>query len=519
MSEDKKNESISDETNRSGALSIQFSDLWKGFVKYWWIAVVLSVAIGAVVFVRSYSKFSPQYKVSTTFTVNTQILSLTGEGIPSYSFYYDNATATQLADTFPYILSSNILNEAICDDLGISYIPVSLSAAAVASTNMFTLTATGSDAQKTYDVLCSAMKNYPTAAKYLVGNVKLTVITEPEFPTEMSNKFTFSVALKGILIGFSIGALWIVIYAAMRKTVKTRSDIVNKIKIEAIGTIPEVTFKKYKDVQIDRTILMTNDKIGKGFLEAVRIYRNSFINILKENEKVIMTTSTAPGEGKTTAAVNLALSLVDLGKKVLVVEGDLRNPSVAPLLGIDVENIKYQQVNEYYSIAELSEYGISYLKFNAGEGKYWKVIKIDLLKKIFDEVRGDYDYVLVDTPPCGLVSDSIVIAQACDALIYVILQDTVRIKKIMSAVDTLLPTGVRVLGAVINGARSGLAGYGDNYGYGYSYGYMKNYSKYGYGYDYGYGYGYSYGTKKRKTAKDVLKEALQKKMSEDDNKK
>ena len=483
MSNNQKNESFSEEVKKNEGFSIQFSDLWKGFVKYWWIAIVLSIAIGGIMFLRSYSSFRPQYTVSTTFTVNTQVYSLTGEGMPSYSFYYDNATATQLADTFPYILSSNMLNEAICDDLGISGVPVSLSASAVSSTNMFTLTAVGSDAQQTYDILCSAMKNYPAAAKYLVGNVKLIVITEPEFPTEMSNKFTLKVALKGVLLGVALGALWILVYALMRKTVKTKNDVQEKIKLEPIATIPEVTFKKYKNVKIDTTILMTNDKIGRGFLEAVRLYRNSFIHLVRDNEKVIMVTSTAPSEGKTTATVNLALSLADMGKKILLVESDLRNPSIAPLLGFERDKIEYQQNEELYSIAELENYKLSYLKFNADNGKYWKVMKVEQLKEVFAKVRRNYDYILVDTPPCGLVADSLVVAQACDALIYVILQDAVKIKKIMNAVDTIIPTGIRVIGAVVNGAKSGLAGYGDNYGYGYSgYGHYKSYSKYGYGY-------------------------------------
>ena len=107
----------------------------------------------------SYSKFRPVYETSATFTVNTETLSLSGEGLPSYAYYYDNATASNLADTFPYILQSDILTEAIRDDLDISYVPASLSAKAISSTNMFTLTASGSDPQATYDVLCSAMKN------------------------------------------------------------------------------------------------------------------------------------------------------------------------------------------------------------------------------------------------------------------------------------------------------------------------------------------------------------------------
>ncbi|MBQ6542786.1 MAG: hypothetical protein IJL77_00215, partial [Clostridia bacterium] len=310
MSENKKSRDYS-ENKQEEKTFVRFSDVWKGIMKFWWVAAALGVIISLIMFFTSYSRFRPQYQCSATFTVNTETLSLTGEGLPSYSYIYDNATATNLADTFPYILSSDILTEAIRDDLDLDYVPASLSAKAVSSTNMFTLTAVGSDPQKTYDVLVSAMKHYPDAAKYLVGNVRLTMITEPQIPLEPMNKFTYVTAFKGFGLGILLGAGWILIYALMRKTIKTKNDIKQNLKLETVGTLPEVTFKKYKKQTIDKTITVKNEKIGKGFLESVRVFRNSFINLAGENDKVIMATSTAPGEGKTTAVVNLALSLAE----------------------------------------------------------------------------------------------------------------------------------------------------------------------------------------------------------------
>ena len=472
---------------------LQFSDIWKGIVKFWFLAVALGLLTCSASFLFSYSSFRPQYTVSTTFTVNTETLSLTGEGIPSYSFVYDNATATQLADTFPYILSSNILQEAICDDLNSTYVPASLSAYAVSSTNMFTLTAVGSTAEDTYNVCLSAMENYPVVAKYLVGNVKLSVITEPEYPSSPSNQFTYNAALKGFGLGFGIGVLWILAYAYFRATIKTRHDIHEKLHLEVLGILPEVSFKKYKNEEIDTSILFTNDKIGKGFLESMRLFRNTFQNLLKEEEKVVMATSTAPGEGKTTAIVNLSLALADVNKRVLLVDCDLRNPSVEPLLNLPTQ--EELSDDEMYRVIKTDYDNVDFLKFSHGKGKYWQILRVEYLTELFNKYKDDYDYILVDTPPCGLVSDTVSIAQCCDAAIYVVLQDTVRTKKVLEGLDSVLATNARVIGAVMNGAQSGLAGYGDDYGYGYGdYGHYKNYSRYGYGY--GYGYGYSYGNEK-----------------------
>lgn len=490
MSENEKSTSSSAASSQSKKV-IEFSDLWKGVLRYWWLIAAICILVSGGMFISSYKNFNPKYEVSATFTVNTEILSLTGEGIPSFSSVYDNATATNLEDTFPYILSSNILTEAICADLEIPYVPASLSASVIPSTNMFTLTAVGSDPQKTYDVLVSAMDNYPSVAKYLVGNVRLVVITEPIMPTEPVNKFTYMVVVKGLLIGLAISAAWILFYALMRKTVKTRSDVLNKLQLEVIGAVPEVTFKKHKVMEADQSILIRNERIGSGFLESIRVFRNQFTHSVKDGEKVVMITSTAPGEGKTTVAVNLALSLSDVGKKVLLVDADLRNPSVEAVLELE-EEPEFDEVEDTYAIAKLEQFGVSYLKFSKKENSYWKLMNVEYLKNLFNFLRDDYDYILVDTPPCGLVYDSSLIAQVCDGVVYVVLQDAVRLKKILMGIDNLNHSAkVNILGVVINGAQSGLAGYGDDYGYGY--GHYKSYSKYGYGYGYGYGNGYGYG--------------------------
>lgn len=124
-----------------------------------------------------------------------------------------------------------------------------------------------------------------------------------------------------------------------------------------------------------------------------------------------------------------------------------------------------------------------------------KRMRTEYVRGLLDKLRDSYDLIIIDTPPCGLISDTEVIARAADAAVYVILQDTVRVSRIKEGLGNLLLANARVIGAVFNGAQSGLTGYGENYGYG-AYGY---YGKYGYGYGYkhyGYGYknyGYGYG--------------------------
>lgn len=478
-------------------IKIYLSDFFKGIKKFWWLCVALAVAVGGFKLTVGYLNFTPSYTTSAICTVSTQNSSATIGGISFYSFYYDSSTASQIAKTFPHILNSNILQEAICEDLGIPALTATLSVSCVSDSNMITITSTGSDPKKAYDILLSAIKNFPDAAKYVVGNIRMTVISDAYIPAEPSNSNSFvKVAVKWAMIGFALGLAWIVFYVFQRSTVRTKKDVKSELNIEAIGTVPQVSFKKHSK-QVNQSVLLTNPKIGSGFLESVRVMRNTFINSLEPQEKVVMVTSTAPGEGKTTVITNLALSLADCGKNVLLVDADIRNPSVAPLLGIDPDQLEISVETELYSISRLEEYKISYMFFKDSDEVKSKRMNAEHIRKAFDSVREKYDYILVDTPPCGLISDALFIAQASDAALYVVLQDSVRVSKIRSGLDNLMSSNIRVIGGILNGALSGITGYGYNYGYGYGYG-KYGYGGYKYG-KYGYGYGkYGYGNKRKK---------------------
>ena len=479
--------------NSTVELKVLLSDIWRGAMKFGWVAVALAVLLGGIQFYRSYVRFTPEYTVSATFTVQTENKVLSGEnGVSAYSFFYNKNTADQLATVFPYVINNSILISQVCKDLGVASMPASVTATCISETNMVTLTATGGDPQMTYNTLVSVINNYSSVADYIIGRTKLVIISEPVVPETPSNQMAWrSSVLRAALIGAVIGIGWIMVYAILRKTIRTKEDIRNILNRNCIGVLPQVVFKKYRR-QINTDVILTNPLIGNDFLESLRLLRNSVRNCIVDGEKVIMITSTAPEEGKSVVTVNLAAVFARNDSKVLVVDCDLRDSGISALVSSETKSTESKKETELYHIRHIEALGIDLLSFKGGERNLQNVIRTHTLKSIFSELKEDYDLILVDTPPCGIISDATIIAGAAEATVYVIRQDVVMQTAIRTGISAILETQTKLLGCILNGATGGPGGYGNYYKYG---GYNKYYR---YGYSHKHGYGYGYGRHKKK---------------------
>lgn len=189
--------------------------------------------------------------------------------------------------------------------------------------------------------------------------------------------------------------------------------------------------------------------------------------------KVITITSSVPNEGKSSVAFDLSKTMAEGGKKILMVDADLRKSVLAAkyhIQGIDkglshyltgqaeIEDIIYETETEgfYLSVAgPLSPDPTS-------------LLDSDQFQKFIDKVREDYDYVIIDAPPLGVVIDAVIIGKYCDGAVLVIEQGVIKRKVVQDVIKQLKRGEVRILGAVLNKVDERIGAYG-NYDYKYSY--------------------------------------------------
>lgn len=462
-------------------IKVLLSDIWRGVIKFGWIALVLAVLFAGIQFYRSYVRYTPVYKVTATFTVHTENKVLSGEdGVKAYSFFYDRETADRLTTVFPHIIKNKLLQNRVCEELGVDSMPANVTASGVQGTNMMTLTATGSDPQMTYDALLSVIENYSSVADYIIGRTKLIMINEPVIPEKPSNTTAWvSSVMSAALIGLVLGLGWILVYAILRKTIRTKEDIRNVLNQHCVGILPQVVFKKYRR-EINKDIVLTNPLVGNEFFESLRLLRGSVHGLLANGEKSVMITSTAPSEGKTVVSVNLASIFARDDKRVLLIDADLRDSGIREIL--DTEDFEKERIEEcqYFYVDLIKPLGFYLLTFDERIESVQHIIRDDYLQEKLNEFSGKYDLIFVDTPPCGVISDASIIARVVETVIYVIRQDAVLQSSIRAGINSMLETDAKFLGCILNGTIGGIGGYGSYYKYAGYYRYYNYSSKYGY---------------------------------------
>lgn len=466
------------------------------FLRQFWAFVLALTLLGsALMYIRAVRSYRPMYRSEAVFSVSVNYSGATD--IAGYSYYYDRAAAKLVTETFPYLLSSDVMKELVCQRLGTSYINGSITPVSNANTNLFTLTVTSSNAQDAYDIIRAVIDVYPQVSRQVIGETQLVINREPKLPTAPYNTLSWhrSVAV-GALGGFALSMGLLVVLAALRKTALSTDDVKKLVNLSCLAQVPNVKLKQRKSSTAN-SLLITRQESDSPFCEAFRLLRLKLLRKLKPGDQVIMVTSTVPSEGKSSLAVNTALSLAQNNKKVLIIDADLRGPSIKSLLNMTKPS---SGMGEY-----LME-GLDTVRFQRFDGTKLYVFagdtpihtpthlfQQDKLHNLIESLRPMFDYIVVDTPPCAMMADASALSPHVDKVLYIIREDFASTTQIFDGIQALSATGVDICGYVFNRTSST---HSSHYGYGYG--------RYGYGKKYGYGYGYSkYTTEKSQTSQSV----------------
>ncbi len=274
------------------------------------------------------------------------------------------------------------------------------------------------------------------------------------------------IVVVGLIIGLIIGVLLAFLKAFLDNKIKNRDDIERLTSIPIYGVIP---FIKRKEVKVE--VLEEPDSY---FAEAFRKLRvNLQFNLKKNKSNVILVTSTIPGEGKTTISANLA-GIFSLTKaKCIILNMDLRKPALHRLFNIDNKIGMSNLLSEDKDINEVIHRtvypNIDVIPAGPTPPNPSELMLADTFPNILEELKRKYKYIFIDTPPIGLVTDTLSLMQYVDFVLMVVRENYARKDFIKDFEKFAIQYEVKRKGIVLNAAKETGGGYG--YGYGYKYGY------------------------------------------------
>ncbi len=326
--------------------------------------------------------------------------------------------------------------------------------------------------QKIYDTFMSRLKEANQAIDLQTPGAHISdLAVAPLKPFKPKKTIIISIIF---FVSLILGVLLAFLHESLDKTIKSPKDIEDRLGQPILGLLPIIRAnQKDRDAHV---FAMLNDE-ETAYAEAMRTIRTGLVlSSLDNPHKVILVTSSMSGEGKTTICSNLATTLAQM-EKVLLIGADLRRPSLSKALGV---NDSQGLTNFVAGTSKLSDciHRIEKAGFDALPCGQLPPNPLDLLSSqrfadILKVLENKYDRIVIDSPPIHAVSDSLVLSKYAKAVVYVVEADSTHEDAVKNGIKRLLQYGAPIAGIILNKFDTeksakysyGYDGYYDHYGY------------------------------------------------------
>lgn len=449
-------------------------------LRRWYLILAAALLAFMAAYVVAEQTYEPQYTTSTTFVVSMQQSSAT---------VYQNLSATSsLATMFSQVLNSSLLRGIVNESLAPARFEGSITATAIAETNLLTMRVTAGDPCTAFLATRAVIERHSEVSYQVMGDIVLEVLQQPTVPTAPSNPLNAaSLAKKMALLAAAATALAIGVYFALRDSVRSAAEARRKLDCRVLAELRHE--RKYHTLRVllrhkKSSILITSPLTSFGYSETVRTLRRKVEQHMPEGGRVILVTSALENEGKSTVAVNLAFSLAQKRRRVLLLDGDLRKPACAKILelpwrGGGTVAAARGEIAPAEAVQPYAEgMTLELLLEGRASRASAEVAASEGMAALIAWARAHYDYVVLDTPPMLAGPDAECLADLADASMLIVRQGQADTQLLSNALEVLHAARAKLLGVVLNNCYASLLTEQGGYGYG-KYGRYGGYGKYG----------------------------------------
>ncbi|MFH0953722.1 MAG: polysaccharide biosynthesis tyrosine autokinase [Verrucomicrobiota bacterium] len=342
--------------------------------------------------------------------------------------------------------------------------------------------------RRLYQVLAERMGEIELSADY--GKTNVEVVEEAGVPESAVRPNKARMAFISLFWALIAGISLALLLERLDDTVRTPDDLEMRVGIPVLGFVPQISVKKQVESKTSYRALISVLEPHSSAIEAYRNIRtNLFFSSPSKQYKVLLVASGGPGDGKTTTACNIALILAQSGKRVLLMDADLRRPRIHKVFNLDQEPglssvlvgecALDQAVQKTVHDIEIIE-NLDILSAGQTPPRPTELLESDAMRKLIADVREKYDWVILDTPPVLFVSDTSILSTITDGVILVVKSAKRTWAHATRARKQIEKVNGRIIGGILNNVRVTSLGhyYSDYFYHGYAHHRSDYYSAY-----------------------------------------
>lgn len=466
-------------TESTGLFSYDPIVVIRDVCKRWLLILVLAVAVGVATYIVTDMTYTPTYRSGATLVVTTRSSSAT---------VYNNLSNTSaLAAVFQEVLNSSVFRKVLLEETGMGYFGGSISAKALASTNLMSVQVTDTDPRKAFLVLQAILDHHQEITYDILGTVTVEVLQSPTVPTAPINPVDVTDRMQTMMLLTAVAVCAVLAWLSVsRDAVRSDKEARRKLDCRYLGQVPHEW--KYRTLgslirRRKRSILITNPVTSFRFVESVRKLRRRVEQRMK-GRKILMVTSLLENEGKSTVAVNLAMAMAKKYKKVLLIDCDLRKPACHKLLeqqweGPGLRDVLRGESPVTDALLQDGSSGIWMLLQRKGGKDSGDLLASANMPRLIEWARQEFDFVVLDLPPMAAATDAEAVADLADGSLLVVRQNAAVAPALNKVIGALSRGRAKMLGCVLNNVYSTSTFSGQGYGGYGAYGRYGKYGKYG----------------------------------------
>lgn len=457
-----------------------FANIIRCTLNLWHYILIIALIVALSSGIISSRLYNPQYETSAIIVIHGKDVS--GNNIKD---------AQQTAGVFQEIITSSLLQKKVAEVLELESLPGSVYCDAVPNTNMMKLRVRTDSPENSMIVMNGILEHYDEAVEALLGDIVLQILEEPKVPVQAVNTYDgVRILIRTLGMSIIVICAMLLIYFYFRDDIKNENQVEKKLDTKLFATIYHESLEKgirnpFRKKKKKGKILISNPITSFGYIETFqKLCTKLEYKMERQNKKIILVTSVQENEGKSTVSANMALALAKRGKKVLLVDADLRKPAQFKLFeqfylknNPQIGDVLTGKCNLEDTIRDVDGVGVQLLAGNRSYKNATRILMNPKIEKIFRETEQDVDYIIVDTPPMCLTADAEVMMRYADMGLLVVRQNCAKVKDINDAIDVFKKADCKLMGCIMNDTKFGFLGTmgkkNDSY-----------YNKYGYGYDY-----------------------------------